>query len=172
MVRVLTEADAEAYFELRRASLLETPLAFASSPEDDAASSAEAVREQLRRKSGPVIFGAFRPGLIGTVGLGRDRHLKAAHKAYLWGMYVKPGFRRLGIGAELLDAALRPARALDGVSWVHLSVSSAAPEARRLYERAGFVVWGAEPDALRHRGQAVVEHHMALRLTRPTGDPG
>lgn len=165
MVRLLTEADAEAYFELRRASLLDTPLAFASSPEDDVASSADAIREQLRSGSGPAIFGAFRPGLVGAVGLGRDRHVKAAHKAYLWGMYVMPAFRREGIGAELLQAALRHARSMEGVAWVHLSVSSTAPAARRLYERAGFATWGTEPEALRYAGQAADEHHMALRLT-------
>jgi RimJ/RimL family protein N-acetyltransferase len=79
-------------------------------------------------------------------------------------MYVVPGHRRQGIAADLLQAALRHARLLPGVSWVHLSVSSAAPGARRLYERTGFEVWGTEPEALRHDGQSVVEHHMALHL--------
>jgi hypothetical protein len=41
---------------------------------------------------------------------------------------------------------------------------ASSPEAQRLYERAGFQVWGTEPDALRHDGQAVVAHHMALHL--------
>jgi RimJ/RimL family protein N-acetyltransferase len=36
--------------------------------------------------------------------------------------------------------------------------------AQRLYERAGFCIWGTEPDALSHDGQWVVEYHMALRL--------
>jgi len=164
MIRELRDDDAETYAELRRESLLESPLAFASSPADDVASSLEAVRDLLRRAPESVIIGAFREQLIGAVGLYRDRHLKSAHKAHLWGMYVAPGHRRQGVAAELLQAALRHARTLPGVSWVHLTVSSAAPEAGRLYERAGFELWGTEPEALRHDGQAVVEHHMALRL--------
>ena len=79
-------------------------------------------------------------------------------------MYVAPSHRRRGIGAELVRAAIRQARALPGVEWVHLAVSSAAPEAQRLYERLGFEVWGTEPDALRHDGRIASEHHMALRL--------
>ena len=164
MIRELRDQDAEAYVEHRRAALTESPLAFASSPSDDIVSSPEAVRDQLRRSPESVILGAFSPDLVGAVGLYRDRHVKSSHKALLWGMYVAPDHRRRGLGSELLQAALGHARALQGVKWVHLSVSSASAGARRLYERAGFRVWGTEPDALRHDGQAVVEHHMALRL--------
>jgi len=164
MIRELRDVDAEAYVELRRQALLESPLAFASSPADDLVSSPEAVREQLRRTPESVIFGAFRPALVGVVGLYRDRHIKSFHKAHLWGMYVSPSHRRQGVAFELLQAILRHARTLQGVSWVHLSVSEAAPRAHQLYERAGFQLWGTEPDALRHDGQAVIEHHMALHL--------
>lgn len=164
MVRVLLEADAAAYVVLRREALLDSPLAFAASPSDDLAVSEAAVREQLRRAPDAVVLGAFQPGLIGAVGVMRDRHLKASHKARLWGMYVAPAYRRRGIAGELLGAAIRHARALPDVSWVHLSVSSAASAARRLYARHGFEVWGTEPDALRHGDQVVLEHHMALRL--------
>ena len=43
-------------------------------------------------------------------------------------------------------------------------MTSDAPEARRLYERAGFVSWGTEPDALRHEGRSVSETNMSYRL--------
>ena len=164
MIRQLRAADAEAYLELRRQALLDAPGAFAASPEDDLVASVEAVRVQLRRAPDTVIIGAVPERLVGIVGLYRDRHLKAAHKADLWGMYVEPAARRQGIGRQLLAAALEHARSLPGVEWVHLSVSSSAPAARRLYERAGFAVWGSEPDALRVGGESFVEHHLALRL--------
>ncbi|MHC4414913.1 MAG: GNAT family N-acetyltransferase [Planctomycetota bacterium] len=168
MIRELRDPDAEAYAALRREALLDAPLAFASSPTDDFASSPEAVREHLRRGPDSVILGAFRQGLVGVVGLYRDGHVKSSHKVHLWGMFVAPGHRRQGVATELLDAVLRHAAALPGVRWIHLSVSSAAPEARRLYEKAGFQIWGTEPEALRHHGRAVVEHHMALRLGEHT----
>ena len=123
MIRELTSANACAYVVVRRAALLEAPLAFASSPQDDSASSPEAVCEQLRRAPISTIFGAFQPDLIGTVGIYRDLHSKSSHKAHVWGMYVAPDFRRQGIGLELLGAILRHARELDGILWIHLSVS-------------------------------------------------
>jgi RimJ/RimL family protein N-acetyltransferase len=164
MIRILREDDAQIYTRLRREALLASPLAFASSPADDLFSEPEAVAEQLRRAPEFVIIGAFENDLIGAVGVYRERHLKASHKAHLWGMYVVPSHRRQGVATDLLDAAIRHARTLPGVSRVHLSVTSAAPGAQRLYERAGFCVWGAEPDALSHGGQTVVEYYMALRL--------
>jgi RimJ/RimL family protein N-acetyltransferase len=164
MIRQLEAADAESYLDLRMEALRDSPLAFSASPGTDLVSSAEALREQLRRGPDWVILGAFDPRLAGAVGLFRDRHPKSSHKVHLWGMYVTPGRRRQGLAAELLRAALRHARALPGVAWVHLSVTSAAPAARSLYEQAGFREWGTEPDALRHAGSAVAEHHMALRL--------
>ena len=164
MIRPLEEADAEALAELRRASLLDIPLAFASSPEDDFAASIDVVRAHLRRAPDQFVAGAFEPELVGMAGLFRDRHAKASHKAHLWGMYVMPSHRGRGIGEGLLRATLDHARALPGISRVHLSVSSAVPGARRLYERAGFELWGTEPDALRDAGEAVTDYHMALRL--------
>jgi RimJ/RimL family protein N-acetyltransferase len=164
MIRELRDADVEAYVELRRRALLDSPLAFAASPGDDFVSSPDRVRQQLQTGADWVIFGAFRPDLVGTVGLFRGRHPKAFHKAHLWGMYVEPVHRRRGVAAGLLDAVIRHARSLPGVASIHLGVTAAASEARRLYERAGFRVWGTEPDALRHEGWSVDEHHMVLRL--------
>jgi RimJ/RimL family protein N-acetyltransferase len=164
MIRQIRDEDAEAYAALRRAALVDAPLAFGASPIDDFVSTPEAVRGQLRGAPAWVLLGAFEPDLVGAVGLMRDRHVKASHKAHLWGMYVAPGQRHRGVGAALVRAAIDHARTLPGVSWVHLEVTSAAPAARRLYERAGFEAWGTEPDALRHGGETASEHHMALDL--------
>lgn len=169
MIRLLHDEDAEAYVELRREALCDAPLAFASSPDDDLVSDLGTLREQLRRAPDSVIFGAFHDRLVGAAGLYRDRHRKSSHKAHLWGMYVTPAHRHQGIASQLLRAVLRHAESMPGVSWVHLSVSTAAPEAQRLYESAGFRTWGTEPEALRHDGQAVSELHMALHLGAASG---
>lgn len=125
------EADLESYVALRREALLDTPLAFAASPDDDLASSVSDLAAQLKKAPDWMIFGAFEERLIGTAGLIRDRHLKAAHKMHLWGMYVTPAARRRGVAARLLQAAIEHARA-EGIEWIFLGVTAAAPEARRL----------------------------------------
>jgi GNAT superfamily N-acetyltransferase len=167
VVRRLAHDDATAYLRLRAGALEDTPLAFASGPDDDRMSHHGAVLEYLERGDDSVIFGAFDDALLGAVGLYRDPHFKARHRAHLWGMYVAPEHRHGGLGASLLQAALQHAGTRPGLERVCLSVSEVAPQARRLYERAGFRVWGTEPDALRHGGTAAAEHHLSLRLRSP-----
>jgi ribosomal protein S18 acetylase RimI-like enzyme len=164
LIRALGEADAEAYVALRAEALVDSPLSFASAPGDDVASDVDFVRERLRERSGDAIFGAFDGALVGSVNAMRDGHLKSAHKLNVFGMYVMPTHRQRGTGAMLIAAVIEHARELSGVEWIHLSVSSSAVEALRLYRAAGFEIWGTELDALRHDGRTVDEHHMALRL--------
>ena len=163
-IRTLGVGDAEALFELRREALVDSPLAFLASPEDDLASSVASVRDLLGRGPNSPVFGAHETRLIGMLGLYRDRQMKAAHKVYLWGMYVRPESRRQGLGRRLLDAALDHARGLDGVSLAHIGVGETTAEAKSLYERAGFQVWGIEPDALCYDGQREREYHLMRPL--------
>ena len=165
MIRQLVATDAEAFFAFRREALIEAPLALTASAEDDIVSSVESARELLSRAPRSAVFGAFaREQLAGTLGFHVDRQRKRAHLAHVWGMYVAPLHRELGHAAGLIDAVIAHARSLGTVEWLQLSVSSAAPAAQRVYERAGFVPWGTEPAALRHHGVTTVEHHMALQL--------
>jgi ribosomal protein S18 acetylase RimI-like enzyme len=165
-IRLLEEQDAAALFGLRRQALLDAPFAFLASPEDDRLSSAAAAREQLKNGApDSVVFGAFQDQqLVGMLGLYRGDHVKTAHKINLWGMFVLPGSRGLHLGEQLLHAAIDYARTLPGAAVVHLGVSESAGSARRAYEKAGFRVWGIEPDAIRFQGRSASEHHMILEL--------
>jgi GNAT superfamily N-acetyltransferase len=163
-VRRLVESDASAWFALRREMLLDTPLAFSSSPEDDHFREEEVVRRYLAGATGGAAFGAFAPHLVGALGVLRDAHRKAAHKAWVWGMYVQASHRRRGLGRRLLEAAIAHARTLGGVRQVHLGVSDATPAARTLYEGLGFRRWGTEPRGVFHDGRYADEHHMVLRF--------
>ena len=166
-IRILTQDDAGELFRLRRSALLDSPLAFLASPEDDPASSQGVVRGLLAPRPDSAVFGAHSSGLVGMLGLNRATQKKAAHKASLWGMFVLPAWRGQGVAGQLLEAAVRYARTFDGVASVHLSVSESAVAARRVYEKMGFETWGVEPDALRFEGRSVGEHHMRLALNSP-----
>jgi ribosomal protein S18 acetylase RimI-like enzyme len=158
LIRPLAESDLGAYASLRRRALTEEPLAFGASPETD-------VVIEIGKAPDWMLFGAFVEGsLAGAAGLMRMRHAKMRHKMYLWGMYVAPEFRRRGLAALLLEAAVQHARSMDGIDWIQLAVSEAAPAAKRLYQRAGFTTWGSEPDALRFGGESAAEEHMGLWL--------
>jgi GNAT superfamily N-acetyltransferase len=164
LIRQLTESDAAELLALRGSSLLAAPYAFLASPGDDMLSSEAAARDLLRRGGDAAVFAAELGGLHAMVGLFRGRHLKSAHKIHVWGMFVQPQWRRQGLGRALLDAAIRHARTLPGLSSMHLSVSGAAPGALRLYQQAGFTVWGVEPDAICLDGRCFDEHHMIMRM--------
>jgi ribosomal protein S18 acetylase RimI-like enzyme len=165
-VRRLGVDDAAAYAEIRRRGLVEDPLAFAASPEDDRALEPGLLREALASRS-QATFGAFAPGLVGVVGIYRDSHRKTAHKTHLWGLYVAPEHRAAGVGRALVVAALGFARELSGVTRVQLGVAETAGPALRLYRSLGFVSWGTEPDALRAGSTVAAVHHMTLALDRP-----
>ncbi len=167
-IRILRPDEADALFALRRQALHDAPLAFAASPEDDRASSPDAVREILNGENGSAVFGALDGALLGMIGLYREPKRKMTHKLHLWGMYVRPEGRGRGIARALMQAALAHARTLDGVTQVQISVTEDADAARTLYEELGFRVWGTEPDAIRHGGRGVSEQHMVLTL--PRGD--
>jgi len=107
------------------------------------------------------VLGAFRQGeLVGTAGFSVQQGPKNAHKGRLWGMYVRPSARKLGIARLLVTALLDVARAQ--VELIQLTVVSNNEPARKLYESVGFVQFGLEPKASKYGGQYCDEAHMAL----------
>jgi ribosomal protein S18 acetylase RimI-like enzyme len=165
-IRRLTAADARAYQAIRGEALEQAPLAFSASPEDDLARSAEFVVRSLADQS-QAVFAAFAPDIAGMVGAYRDRHLKAAHKCHLFGLYVAPAWRSAGVGRRLVEEAVAFARTLSGVTQVHAGVTDRAPEAAALYRDLGFLAWGVEPEALRLGSEVVAEAHLVLALGQP-----
>jgi ribosomal protein S18 acetylase RimI-like enzyme len=132
--------------------------------EDDIGLDPEFTRRSLANATEQALFGYFEDDrLRGMVGLVRASKVKQRHTAMIWGMYVSAEARRRGAGRALLDAAVNLARAW-GVSQVQLSVTEAAPAAKRMYEAAGFKDWGRQPRALGWQGRFVDEDHMVLEL--------
>jgi ribosomal protein S18 acetylase RimI-like enzyme len=164
-VRTLTPDDAPALIALRREALHREPRAFAASPDDDRGLSITFMRAALAREEEQAVFGCEESDiLVGMIGLIRPPERKQSHKTRLWGLYVQAQHRRRGAGRALLDAAINHARSWHGVIQVHLSVATGALPALRLYESAGFRVWGREPRALHHEGDFVDESHLVLDL--------
>ena len=164
-IRPITTEDIPAFIALRRTGLNQEPHSFGASIEDDRRLDPRFVEGALS-DPGQAILAAFAPGMVGMVGIYRDRMIKASHKAHIWGMYVSPAGRGQGTGKRLMEAALRWAGEQEGIIQVHLIVSSRTPVARKLYESLGFAAWGTEPQALRIKDELVDDLHMVRLLPK------
>lgn len=149
VVRELTERDAKAFKALRLRALREHPEAYGSSFEEEEGAPLEQVVQHFTMPDS-LAFGAFDGGqLVGIASLIRSSRIKTRHRAMLTGMYVAPEARHRGVGLALMNAALHCAKRQPGLEDVVLAVTVGNDSARRLYLKAGFVVYGVDPRYIR-----------------------
>jgi len=165
-VRILSETDVSAYYRLRLEGLTLEPRAFGRAAEEYRQESPESVARRVRPTPGSFTLGAFLDGeLVGVMTFVREAGVKTRHKAFVLGVYVTPRARGRGVGRALLVELITYARATPGVEQLMLAVSETQAEARRLYERHGFRVFGREPRALKIGDEYVAEDHMVMLLS-------
>lgn len=87
----------------------------------------------------------------------------AAHVRQIQGLAVAEEFRGHGIGSDLLEAAVAEARHAN-VTRLTLRVLAPNVDARRLYERKGFIVEGILHNEFRIDGAYVDDILMALTI--------
>jgi len=164
-IRRLTPADASQFQALRLAGLRDEPLSFASSYDEEKELPACAIEDRLAIKPDRGTFGAFDgESLVGLVSLGREDMQKLSHKAFIWGMYVKPGSRGKGIARALIGAALSLARSVPELRQVNLCANARNIAAIALYQSMGFKPFGHEPGSMLINGELQDEIHMCFRL--------
>jgi ribosomal protein S18 acetylase RimI-like enzyme len=148
------------YRDIRLEGLRCNPEAFGSTWEVENAQPLTFFSERL---GGSQSFGAFcGEELLGIAGLLIRAGQKESHKGLLVGMYVRPSTRRAGLGRRLVETIIECAR--ERVELIQLAVVSGNEQARRLYERLGFVEYGLEKKALKQNGRYYDEVLMANDL--------
>jgi ribosomal protein S18 acetylase RimI-like enzyme len=168
-VRLLEQADAQAFQALRLQGLREAPAAFASSWQEEQGELLAAVAARLAAHDNGFVLGAFDgETLVGVTGVQRESMRKLAHKAFVWGVYVAPTARRRGMARALLSAALSFAATRLGVRQLLLGVNARNAPAIALYHELGFEDCGVEPDFLQVDGVFDDEIHMICRLLPAT----
>ena len=162
-IRRLYPADAALYQAFRLRGLREHPQAFTSSHEEVSLQPLALAEKRLAAASEKV-WGAFVDGVLaGMVGLNHETRLHNRHKATLVGMHVADEFAGQGVGQALVATAVQEAK-LSGVELLVLTVTDSNRRACALYERAGFLTYGIEPDAIRVAGVSLGKQHMYLQL--------
>jgi GNAT superfamily N-acetyltransferase len=165
-IRMLYPVDAPAYRALRLRALREHPTAFTSSYEEDVQLPLNSAATRLA-SSRQSFWGAFQgKELYGIVGLERETRAKNRHKAWVVGMYVASEVSGQGVGQLLLQALVARCRA-EGLESLVLTVTQGNEHARRLYEMAGFVSFGVEPNAIKVGPLSYAKDHMYLDLREP-----
>lgn len=165
-ISILNAADASSYQAVRLDGLRKDPNAFGSTYDREVKFSLETVSERIQPSQDKFVLGAFEEdgSLIGVVTFMRDSGIKTLHKGNVFGMYVIPGKRGMGVGRKLMEALIRRAREVEGVEQINLTVVADNHPAKQLYRSIGFETFGLERNALKFEGQYFDEEWMVLRL--------
>jgi ribosomal protein S18 acetylase RimI-like enzyme len=169
VIRRLVPSDASQH----RALMLE---AYETAP--DAFTSSVTEREKLplewwaaRMSDAPdaaeLVCGAFvADEFVGAAGLMFEQRERTKHKATLFGMYVRPKARGLGVAKRLVEEILRQARLSPLTEVVQLTVTESNAAAVGLYRSCGFVTFGTEPLAVKLGEHFITKLHMWHRVER------
>ena len=165
-IRLFTEQDAQALWDLRVLALETDPWSFVDSPEELRAISAEEFAARLRADHAEnFIVGAFEhDSAVGMVGCYQEVPLKRRHKAWIWGVFVTPSARGRGIAKSLMRAAIQRAKSITGLEMLLLTVGVGQPVPRKLYESLGFRSFGIEPRGLKIGNESHDEENMVLEF--------
>jgi RimJ/RimL family protein N-acetyltransferase len=167
-IRRLTRKDFDAYRAIRLEALTNHPEAYGSSAESFAARPAQELEDFLSVRA---LFGVQTEAgeLAGIVLYDRDSGERESHRGWLLQVYVKPALRGTGCSLALLETAI--AHASSEVLQLHLMVGTHNLPAIRLYEKAGFKIYGTDPRCLFVNGRYIDEHMMVRFLDREPVQP-
>lgn len=162
--RQLGSTDAEAFSTLRREVTANNSIQMGLTMEEELSRSIEGFRSQLSFPEPNAAFGAFVEGeLVGSAAVAwPSKFPSSRHKVDLWGVFVSPRFRGIGIARALVKRAVAHAQA-HGVRRVNLTVYLPNSPAIKLYESLGFVHCGMEPEAIFIGGAYYHGARMSLR---------
>src|SRR3954451_1696016 len=139
-IRLLTESDAEAWWDLRLLGLTTDPASFAESADEHRRKTIEDVRTFFRACTPEnFVLGGFEDGqLVGMAGFYRENHEKFRHKGTVWSVYVCQQSRGKGMAKALIAEIIRRVSTIDGMEQINLIVSATQPIAKRVYTSLGF----------------------------------
>jgi ribosomal protein S18 acetylase RimI-like enzyme len=151
----------ERYKTIRLAALAESPDAFGSTFEQEREFSDERWHERLANTNTATFVATIDGKDVGLVtGI---RHWDQPGEAALASMWVAPDYRRLGVGAALIESAIAWAQT-QRYTAVRLEVADENAPAIAFYERMGFTATG-RVSTLPPPRQHITEHERMRRLS-------
>jgi ribosomal protein S18 acetylase RimI-like enzyme len=162
-VQRITPLDIEIFKAVRLRALQDTPFAFGSTYEHEAAFSEEEWRARIQRWDGQTGAGFLAIEANAPCGIaGALLDQSDCSRAELVSMWTAPTHRRKGVGGLLVASVITWARSRE-VRTVRLMVTNANQTAIRFYRQLGFALTGrTEPYP---NDPALEELEMALSIT-------
>ena len=156
-IRQLTSEDASAFKEIRMEALQTDPIAFAADYNDE---KTFPVSNYIDWIDGKIVFGAFDASvMVGVASFTWEKtKSKLRHGGMIQSVFVKPGYRRKGIGTALFNAILD--KLPEEIEKVIIYVVKKNETAKSMYEALGFEQYGLEEKALKINGQYYDEYLM------------
>ncbi|MCI2244791.1 GNAT family N-acetyltransferase [Xanthomonas sp. PPL568] len=165
-LRRLALADASALKACRLAGLRETPEAFMTTAAEVDATPLAQFEAELTDADIHYVGAFDGERLVGLMRSVRLSRRARRHVAEVRSVVVMASHRRQGIAGRLLSQLIEQARST-GIEALLLTVVADNLPARRLYEMAGFSVYGIEPRAIRRDGRYEDQLLMRLALHGP-----
>jgi ribosomal protein S18 acetylase RimI-like enzyme len=147
-LRKLGAEDRASFRMLRQLALTVDPGSFVMTAEEECAISRLNIEDALDQP-GPANFfvGAFEGSqLVGIAGLITSALHKISHTGTLTSVFVRPEYRRRGLGRLLVERVIQEATS---VRSIRLDVVAESKAAIALYESLGFRVYGVQEGAYR-----------------------
>ncbi|MFZ0891129.1 MAG: GNAT family N-acetyltransferase [Thermoplasmata archaeon] len=164
-IRRIVESDRDALRALRLRSLATDPMSFGSTFAKESAGDLAkwtnwAHLGATSLETAVLVAEQDNGNLVGMVGAYWNENI-----THLYGMWVEPGHRHLGLGGRLLDEILVWGETVHPTSEIRLGVVPLAGSAVRLYQSRGFVPTG-KVEPLPHTPSVVV-HEMVWSRKKP-----
>lgn len=160
-IRRLEPADWARFREIRLEMLRAAPRAYGSTQTEWAAKPEREIRTWLRQVHTLALLEG--PRVLGCAGFNRRSAARAAHRAEVIAVYMRPEARGQGQAARLIGALADAARA-EGVLQLELEVADWNSAAIAAYEKAGFERVGMMPRAMRDGARFTDDVVMVLPL--------
>ncbi len=165
-IRQVEAHDLALFKEIRLESLRNHPEVFASVYEIERGDSDDKWFERIAASDGrsSITYMAFVDDeLAGMIGIFRGFSPKNEHSGTIWGVYIRPHYRKQGIATRMLAACTVWAKE-QAMQVLKLNVVTTNTNAIVCYSRFGFQVYGLEPKALLVDGNYYDELMMAKMI--------
>lgn len=164
-IKKLTKDDVDDYRNIRLEALYNNPDSFVTMYEEEATKTIDRFRERIPVDNNSFILGVYQnKDLVGIVAFDRESRIKVRHKAYIRSMYVRPKYRKQGIGKLLLNELITRAEAVEELGILLLDVITNNISAKQLYLSFGFQTYGIEKMAYKFNNQYFDMESMSLQI--------